>query len=25
MDQRHWTASRYRHWLADAIQRLLFD
>jgi AcrR family transcriptional regulator len=24
-DQRHWTASRYRHWLADAIQRLLFD
>lgn len=24
-DQRHWTASRYRQWLADAIQRLLFD
>ncbi len=24
-DQRHWTADRYRQWLADAIQRLLFD
>jgi AcrR family transcriptional regulator len=24
-DQRHWPADRYRQWLADAIQRLLFD
>jgi AcrR family transcriptional regulator len=24
-DQRHWTADQYRRWLADAIQRLLFD
>jgi hypothetical protein len=24
-DQRHRPASRYRQWLADAIQRLLFD
>jgi AcrR family transcriptional regulator len=24
-DQRHWTADRYRRWLADAIERLLFD
>ena len=24
-DQRHWTADRYRRWLGDAIQRLLFD
>jgi AcrR family transcriptional regulator len=24
-DQRHWTADRYCRWLADAIQRLLFD
>jgi hypothetical protein len=24
-DQRHWTADRYRRWLADAIQRLLVD
>jgi AcrR family transcriptional regulator len=24
-DQRHWTADRYRQWLGDAIQRLLFD
>jgi AcrR family transcriptional regulator len=24
-DQRQWTAGRYRRWLADAIQRLLFD
>jgi AcrR family transcriptional regulator len=24
-DQRHWPADRYRDWLADAIQRLLFD
>ena len=23
--QRHWPADRYRRWLADAIQRLLFD
>jgi AcrR family transcriptional regulator len=23
-DQRHWTPDRYRSWLADAIQRLLF-
>jgi prophage antirepressor-like protein len=25
VDQRHWTADRYRRWLADAIDRLLFD
>jgi hypothetical protein len=24
-DQRHWPADRYRQWLADAVQRLLFD
>ena len=24
-DQRQWDADRYRRWLADAIQRLLFD
>ena len=23
--QRHWTVGRYRRWLADSIQRLLFD
>lgn len=23
--QRHWTADRYRRWLADAIERMLFD
>jgi len=25
VEQRHWTADQYRRWLADAIQRLLFD
>jgi AcrR family transcriptional regulator len=25
IDQRHWTTDQYRHWLADAIERLLFD
>lgn len=24
-EQRQWTADRYRRWLGDAIQRLLFD
>jgi AcrR family transcriptional regulator len=24
-DQRHWPADRYCQWLADAIQRLIFD